>query len=281
MRKVTDRSGAAMPVVGQGTWKMGSDPGRRAEEIGALRLGFDLGMTLVDTAEMYGGGASEELVGEALAGRREGLFVVTKVLPQNASRSGTIAAAEASLRRLRTDRIDLYLLHWTGTHPLAGTLEAFARLRESGKILSCGVSNFDVADLEEAERLPGGSAIAANQVFYNLRHRGIERTLVPWCAARRVTVMAYTPLDDGKLPASRPGGGVIRRVAARHGVSGATVCLAWTLRHGGAVAVAKASRPDHVRENAAAGSLVFSAEDLRELDEAFPAPAKAVPLETV
>ncbi|MBI3450357.1 MAG: aldo/keto reductase [Acidobacteria bacterium] len=281
MRTVTDRIGSAMPVVGQGTWKMGSDAGRRREEIAALRLGFDLGMTLVDTAEMYGDGAAEALVAEAMAGRRDGVFVVTKVLPRNASRSGTIAAAEASLRRLGTDRIDLYLLHWRGTYPLAGTIEAFSRLREAGKILGYGVSNFDVTDLEEAEALDGGVAVAANQVYYNLRHRGIERGLIPWCVDRKVTVMAYTPLDDGRLAGCGTGGGAVQEVAARHGVSGATVCLAWAIRCEGVVAVAKASRAEHVRQNAAAAALALTPEDLRDLDAGFPAPARAIPLETV
>jgi len=266
-----------MPVLGQGTWKMGTDPRRRPGEVAVIRLGIDLGLTLIDTAEMYGDGGAEEVVGEGIAGRRGDVFLVTKVLPQNASREGTLRAAERSLKRLHTDRIDLYLLHWISAHPLEGTLAAFDRLRESGKVLHYGVSNFDTADLAEAVSLPGGADIASNQVYYNLRHRGIERKLLPWCRERGIVVMAYTPLDDGRLARSAP----VNKVAIRHGVSAATVAIAWTLRHDGVVSIPKASNPGHIRENVAAAALALTADDLSEIDRAFPAPASEIPLETV
>jgi diketogulonate reductase-like aldo/keto reductase len=255
---------------------MGERPGRRAAEVAALRLGLDLGIGLIDTAEMYGDGGAEEVVGEAIRGRRDDVFVVTKVLPGNASRAGTLRAAERSLRRLRTDRIDLYLLHWAGPHPLAGTLEAFEELRAAGKIRHHGVSNFDLAEMEEAGSLPGGARIAANQVLYNLERRGIERRLLPWCRERGVVVMAYSPLDQGAL-ARRP---ALRAVARRHGVSPERVAVAWTIRQAGLVTIPKAARPEHVRDCAAAIHLRLSAEDLAELDRAYPALDRDLPLET-
>ena len=276
MRAVATRSGLQLPAFGLGTWKMGAEPRRRAAEVAALRLGLDLGVTLIDTAELYADGGAEEIVAEAIAGRRDGVTVVSKVLPGNASRAGTIAAAERSLRRLRTDRIDLYLLHWPGDHPLAETLAAFISLRDAGKIRHYGVSNFDVAEMETSEALPGGPAVAANQVLYNLARRGIERTLLPWCAGRGVAVMAYSPLDQGNLR-ERP---ALARVAARHGVSPQTVAIAWTLRLPGMVTIPKAVRPEHVRACVAATALALEPADLAELDAAYPAPAREIPLET-
>jgi diketogulonate reductase-like aldo/keto reductase len=275
-RTVRARSGLEMPVLGQGTWKMGDAPKRRGEEIRALRTGFDLGLTLVDTAEMYGGGRSEELVGEAIAGRREELVVVTKVLPQNASRQGLRKACEASLARLRTDRIDLYLLHWPGGHPICETVEAFERLREEGKILHWGISNFDVAGCEEVERCSGGKHAAANQLYYNLQRRGIERQLLPWCQARNVVVMAYTPFEQGRLHTK----GVLEEVAARHHATVYQIALAWILRHEAVMTIPQSGSEQHVRENAAALAIQLSAEDLRQLNQAFPAPSRDVPLET-
>ncbi|HXI03550.1 MAG TPA: aldo/keto reductase, partial [Candidatus Saccharimonadales bacterium] len=196
---IVTRTGAEMKRLGLGTWKMGEDAGRRKAESHALRLGLDLGMTLVDTAELYGNGGAEEVVADAIAGRRDEVFLVSKVLPSNASLKGTLLAAERSLKRLRTDRIDLYLLHWESSHPLAGTLEAFGRLREEGKILHYGVSNFDTTDMETAEGLPCGEGIAANQVLYNLKRRGVERKLIPWCRRKGIVVMAYSPFDQGPL----------------------------------------------------------------------------------
>lgn len=277
MRRVESRTGASLPIVGQGTWEMGERHGERAREVAALQLGFDLGLRLVDTAEMYADGGSEEVVGEALGGRRDDVFVVTKVLPANASRPGTIQAAERSLRRLRTDRIDLYLLHWDGPHPLEETLEAFEELRRAGKILHYGVSNFDVDDMQGAGSLPHGGNIAANQVFYNLARRGIERDLIPWCAHRGIVVMAYSPLDQGRLHRQA----ALREVALRHGVTAAQVALAWTLRISGVMAIPKAAGAEHVRENAAAAELQLAAQDLRELDAAFPKPDDDVPLESL
>jgi diketogulonate reductase-like aldo/keto reductase len=253
---------------------MGVDSRRRRGEVAAIRLGIDLGMTLIDTAEMYGD--AEKVVGEAIRGRREDVQIVTKVLPQNASLDGTMAAAERSLRRLGTDRIDLYLLHWEGAHPLADTLEAFLALQEEGKIVDFGVSNFDIGDMDRCEALPGGSEVAANQVYYNLARRGIERKLLPWCAEHGVIVMAYTPLESGKLS----GYAALRTVARRHGATPAQIAIAWTLRHPGVVSIPKASTPEHVRENASSLDVVLTSEDLADLDASFPPPDRDVPLET-
>ncbi len=263
-----------IPKVGQGTWRMGEKPGWRAVEVAALRLGFDLGLTLVDTAEMYADGGAEDMVGEAIAGRRDGVFVVSKVLPHNASRAGTLRACERSLRRLRTDRIDLYLLHWPGSHPLGETLEAFESLRDDGKIRHHGVSNFDLRAMRDAARLPGGAAVAANQILYHLSERGPERGLIPWCFERGVIVMAYSPLAQGRLGRKR----ALESVARRHACSPERVALAWTIRSEGVVAIPMSSNPDHIRDNAAAPALRFTEEDLAELDAAFPAPKRDVPL---
>lgn len=268
-------SGERVPVLGQGTWTMGESRRSRREEAEALRLGLDLGMTLIDTAEMYADGGAEEVVAEAIAGRRDEVFLVSKVLPGNASRRGTIEACERSLRRLRTDRIDLYLLHWRGRHPLAETLEAFAELVRAGKIRYWGVSNFDTDDMEELTGLPGGAAVATNQVLYNLSRRGIEYDLLPWCRERRIPIMAYSPIEQGRILENT----VLRRVAARHGATPAQVALAWLLRQKDVMVIPKAGRPEHVRENRAALDLELTAEDLAELDRAFPSPTRKVPLE--
>jgi diketogulonate reductase-like aldo/keto reductase len=268
-------SGEAVPVLGQGTWYIGDDPQRRADEIAALRLGLDLGMTLIDTAEMYGNGAAEQLVGEAIAGRRDEVFLVSKVLPGNATRLGTIAACERSLQRLRTDRLDLYLLHWRGGTPLQETLGAFETLAKSGKIRHFGVSNLDRADMEELWSLEGGAAAATDQVLYNLTRRGIEQDLLPWCRERGVPIMAYSPIEQGRLlrhPA-------LRAAAARHGATPSQAALAWVLRHDGVIAIPKAGDPCHVRENRAALDLSLTDHDLAALDRAFPPPAGPRPLE--
>jgi diketogulonate reductase-like aldo/keto reductase len=264
--------GGTIPIYGLGTWFMGEDARRRAGEVAALRLGFDLGVTLVDTAEMYGSGRAEEIVGEAIAGRRDGLFIVSKVLPENATRRGTVAACERSLKRMRTDRIDLYLLHWRGSPPLAETLEGFAALRRDGKIGAWGVSNFDTADMHELERLDGGCA--SNQVLYNLTRRGIEYDLLPWCRRRRIPIMAYSPIEQGRM-LSHP---TLAMVAARHEATPAQVALAWLLRQTDVVVIPKAADPDHVRENRAALGLRLTADDLAALDQAFPAPKRKQPL---
>ena len=277
MHTYETRTGARLPRLGQGTWEMGTRRRERAREVAALQSGFDLGLSLVDTAEMYADGGAEEVVGEALRGRRDQVFVVTKVSPGNASRDGTVAAAERSLRRLHIECIDLYLLHWEGRHPLAETLEAFVALQQQGKIRHFGVSNFDMEWMRATERAPHGSGVCANQVFYNLNRRGIERNLLPWCVARGIAIMAYTPLDQGRL-LRHP---VLGRVGRRHGVTPAQVALAWTLRTPGVVTIVKAAAPEHVRQNAAAAALVLGTEDERDLDAAFPCPDHDVPLETV
>ena len=225
LRTVPLPGGGAVPALGQGTWHMGQDRGARAGEVAALRLGIDLGMTLIDTAEMYAEGGAEEVVGEAVKGRRDGVFIVSKVYPHNATSRGTAAACERSLKRLGTDRIDLYLLHWRSGEVLADVVEAFGRLQAAGKIGAWGVSNFDTGDMEELWRLPGGAAAATNQVLYNLQRRGIEGGVLPWCAARRVPVMAYTPLEPSLRPKPE-----LQAVAKRHAVSAAQVALSWCLR---------------------------------------------------
>jgi diketogulonate reductase-like aldo/keto reductase len=269
-------SGDPLPVLGQGTWYMGEDPARRDDEIAALRLGLDLGMNLIDTAEAYGNGASEELVCEAVDGDREQVFLVSKVLPQHASRRGTVAACEGSLRRLGTDRIDLYLLHWRGDVPLDETLEAFTALVRAGKIRHWGVSNFDVSDMEDLLAAGSGSHVAVDQVLYNPGRRGIEWDLLPWCRKRHIPVMAYSPIEQGRL-ADHP---QLRRIADRHGATPAQVALAWVLQQD-VCAIPKASATAHVRENHAALELRLAETDLTELDSAFPPPRHKARLETL
>lgn len=277
MRTISLPDGTAMPVLGQGTWQMAENPARRAQEIKALRTGLDLGMTLIDTAEMYGDGAAEELIGEAIAGRRDEVFLVSKVLPQNATRHGTIKACERSLKRLSTDHLDLYLLHWRGSVPLSETIEAFGALMKAGKIRHWGVSNFDTDDMEELIALPGGEAVAANQVLFNLTRRGIERDLIPWSRQYKVPVMAYSPIEQGGLlrhPA-------LRKIAQRLDATPAQVALAWVLAHPGICAIPKAGRPEHVMENYGALKINLTPQDLAALDATFPPPKKKVPLEMI
>jgi diketogulonate reductase-like aldo/keto reductase len=268
--------GERIPALGLGTWFMAEDPTRRDRERAALELGLDLGLTLIDTAEMYAGGAAEELVGEAIAGRREEVFLVSKVLPTNASRAGTIAACEGSLRRLGTDLIDLYLLHWRGSIPLEETVEAFHELVEAGKIRYWGVSNFDVPDMEELFGVSDGPHGQVDQVLYNLSRRGIEVDLLPWCHARGIPVMAYSPIEQGRLLRENP---ALGSVAERHGATPAQIALAWVLRRDGVIAIPKAGTPAHVEENRAALDLRLTGEDLAELDGAFPPPEEEQPLE--
>jgi diketogulonate reductase-like aldo/keto reductase len=275
VRTVTLPSGERIPALGMGTWHMGEDPLLRESEVTALRLGLDLGLTLVDTAEMYGDGLTEELVGEALAGRRDEVFLVSKVVPHHATRRGTVAACLDSLARLRTDHLDLYLLHWRGRVPLSETLAGFADLRETGRIRHWGVSNFDVEDMVELVSLPGGSAVQVDQVLYNLMRRGPEYDLLPWCDRAGVPVMAYSPVEQGLLL----GHPAVRGVAERHGVSTAQVALAWVLRLDIVNAIPKAGTPKHVYEDRAAADLRLTPADLRELDLAFPPPDHKVPLE--
>jgi diketogulonate reductase-like aldo/keto reductase len=262
--------------LGQGAWQIGEDRRKRTDELLALQTGIDLGLSLIDTAEMYGNGRSEELVATAIAGRREQIYLVSKVLPENATRSGTIAACEHSLKRLKTDYLDLYLLHWRGSVPLAETLEAFEALRARGSIRHYGVSNFDVDDLKEAEALRGGLDLATDQVLYNLEQRGIEWSLLPWCRERGMAVMAYSPLgSDSRRLRTHP---VLKAMAARLGATPARLALAWLLRQPDVVVIPKASSEAHVRDNHAALSLTLKPEDLAELDRTFPPPKRATPL---
>jgi diketogulonate reductase-like aldo/keto reductase len=267
--------GTRVPALGQGTWQMGEDRRARAAEVAALRLGIELGLTLIDTAEMYGEGGAEEVVGQAIAGRRDDVFVVSKVYPHNAGRRAVVAACERSLRRLGIETIDLYLLHWRGAVPLAETVEGFEALRRAGRIARWGVSNLDVDDMEELWSVAGGSACATDQVLYNLAERGIEFDLMPWCESRNVPVMAYSPLGQGGRLLRHK---ALAEVAARHGASPAQVALAWTLRLPGVIAIPKAADPQHVRENAAAAALRLTEEDHATLDAAFPPPQRKRPL---
>ena len=266
--QVTLPGGERVPAFGQGTWHMGEDRRRAADEAAALRLGIELGMTLIDTAEMYGSGGAEEVVRHAAEGLRDQLFIVSKVYPHNASRDGVVAACERSLARLGTDRIDLYLLHWRGSIPLIETLEGFKRLERDGKIRHHGVSNFGRRDMEEWVALAGGEGVAANQVSYSLSNRGVERDLVPWCRAHGVPIMAYTPLGHGRMLADR----ALAEVARRHGATSAQVALAWLLLQDGMIVIPKASRIEHVRENRGALDVALDADDVAALDRAFPPP---------
>ncbi|MBZ6139498.1 aldo/keto reductase [Streptomyces olivaceus] len=271
-RAVVLPCGAEVTALGQGTWGMGENPGRRAAEVSALRAGLDLGMTLVDTAEMYGDGAAEEVVAEAVAGRRDEVFLVSKVLPSHADARGVAEACRGSLRRLRTDRIDLYLLHWRGAVPLEETVEAFESLVREGAIRSWGVSNLDVGDLAD---LPPGASPQTDQVLYNLSRRGPEHSLLPRCRELSIPVMAYSPVEQGRLL----GHPALRDVAAAHGATPAQIALAWVLRHEDVIAIPKASSRAHVEENRAALDVVLTAEDLAMLDRAFPPPESRGPLE--
>jgi diketogulonate reductase-like aldo/keto reductase len=253
----------------------GENSSKRADEIAALKLGLDLGATLIDTAEMYGDGEAESIAGEAIAGRRDDVFLVSKVLPENASRKDTIGACEGSLTRLRTDRVDLYLLHWRGSVPLTETLAAFQQLQRDGKIRHWGVSNFDTDDMEELFALPGGDACQINQVLYNLKRRRIEYDLVPWCRAHRIPIMAYSPIEQGRLLNAA----ILKGIAERDGTTPAQVALAWLLRQPGTIVIPKATSPAHVRENRAALDLQLTADDLAALDRAFPPPHRKYALE--
>lgn len=275
MRQVILPDGTAVPAMGQGTWYMG-EGGRGAQaEAEALRLGIDLGLTLIDTAEMYADGGAEEVVGQAIAGRRDRVFLVSKVYPHNASRTGVPAACARSLKRLGTDVIDLYLLHWRGGVPLAETVAAFETLRAEGKIRHWGVSNLDPADMRELLGVKDGSGCAVNQVLYNPEHRGIEFDLLPWQAERGIPLMAYSPVGQGGRLLKHP---ALAAVAKRHGVTPAQVAIAWGLRHPHVISIPKAADPAHVRQNAAAAEIVLTPQDLAEIDAAYPPPKRATRL---
>lgn len=270
--------GTEVPALGQGTWHMGERGRSAKDEIAALKLGIELGMTLLDTAEMYGNGGAEEVVAEAADGQRDELFIVSKVYPHNASRDGTQAACERSLKRLRTDRIDLYLLHWRGSHPLAETVAAFEKLRADGKIRYWGVSNFDARDMEELARLPDGTHCATNQVLYHPASRGVEFDLLPWCTQHRVPLMAYSPIGQGgRLLQSK----ALIAVAKRHGATPAQVAIAWSMRHGNVISIPKATDQAHVRENAVAGAIALTDDDLAMIDAAHPPPRRKQSLDIV
>jgi diketogulonate reductase-like aldo/keto reductase len=279
IRTIALPGGEPIPVLGEGTWGMAEHPERRRDEIAALRMAVDLGITVIDTAEMYAGGAAEALVAEALGDRRREIFLVSKVLPQHATRRGTVTACEASLRRLKTDFLDLYLLHWRGTVPLDETLDAFNELMRQGKIRYWGVSNFDVDDMEALVSLAASAdtVVAGNQVLYNLTSRGIEYALLPWCRANGIPIMAYSPLGRGELIHER----TLKAIADRLDATAGQVALAWVLRQPGVVAIPKAARFEHVRENRGALEITLADEDLAALDEAFPPPTRKEPLEMI
>jgi diketogulonate reductase-like aldo/keto reductase len=275
MRTVKLPSGERIPVLGQGTWHLAEVPARRDEEILALRRGLDLGMTVIDTAEMYADGEAEKLVGEAIAGRRDEMFLVSKVLPHHATARGTVAACEGSLRRLGTDRIDLYLLHWRGRVPLADTIEAFGGLQQAGLIRYWGVSNFDTPDMKELTALPGGPEVATDQVLYNLSRRGPELNLFPLLRELRVPIMAYSPIEQGRIL----GHPVLREIAELHHATPAQIALAWVLRRDDVCAIPRASRLEHTNENRAAADIQLDQADLSQLDQEFPRPERVRPLE--
>lgn len=267
-----------VPLIGQGTWNMERDD--RAAVVEALRRGIEAGMTHIDTAELYGGGRVESLVGEAIAGRRDEVFLVSKVLPENASRRGTVAACERSLKRLGTDRLDCYLLHWPGSHPLEGTIEAFEELRASGRILSWGVSNFDEEELAAAVAIAGPGRVACNQVLYHLGERRIEHAVLPYCAEHGIALVAYSPFGSGRFPRPRSRGGrVLAKIAEARAATPHQVALAFLLRHPAVLAIPKASQAAHALENAGAGDLTLGSDEIRRLDTAFPRgrPRRGVP----
>ena len=268
MKTVTLPSGERVSALGMGTWHLGESRATRAEEIATLRLGLDLGSTLVDTAEMYGEGRSEELVAEAIEGRRDQVFLVSKVSPHNASRKGAVAACERSLARLRTDRIDLYLLHWRGNVPFAETLEAFVALQKAGKIHHFGVSNLDLADMQELESVPVGPAVTTNQLLYNLARRGIEWDLHPWLRERRIPIMAYSPIEQAKLTLNPK----LVDFAWRHGMTPAQAGLAWLLAQDDVIVIPKTGHRDRLKENIGALDHRLKQAQLAELDRLFPPP---------
>lgn len=275
IRTVTLPSGAKMPAFGLGTWRMGEDDSVRETEVAALRHGLSRGVTLIDTAEMYGEGEAESIVADAIGSQRDDVFLVSKVLPHNSSKRGTITACERSLKRLKTDRIDLYLLHWRGSPPLSETVAAFEELKAAGKILDWGVSNFDIGDMRDLSKVTAAKNCATNQVLYNLSRRGIEFDLMPFCRERKMPIMAYSPIEQGRI-LTHAG---LREVAKRHGVSTAQVALAWLIRQDGVITIPKATTIKHVDDNLGALDLRPTADDLATLDKHFPPPDEAEPLD--
>jgi diketogulonate reductase-like aldo/keto reductase len=276
MKTVSFADGAKVPVLGQGTWRMGESKSAHKDEVEAVRLGIELGMTLIDTAEMYGDGGAEEVVGEAIAGQRDRVFVVTKVYPYNASRTKMPEACEHSLKRLRIDVVDLYLVHWRQKlPPLPETVDAFEKLRSAGKIKRWGVSNFEAGDMKELFAIAKGPNCAADQVLYNLEHRGVEVDLMPWCRKTNVPIMAYSPLGHGRGFMTDP---TLRKVAQRHGVTSAQIALAWLLRQPNVITIPKASNLTHVRENARSIDIELVKADLEEIEHRFPPPRSKQPL---
>ena len=276
-RSIPLRSGEKIAALGQGTWHFAEKAARRRDEIASINLGVDLGMTVIDTAEMYGDGAAEVLVGEAIAGRRSEVFLVDKVLPHHATRVGTVRACQASLGRLGVDYIDLYLLHWRGRIPLVETIEGFAELKLDGMIRHWGVSNLDIDDMIELTSVPGGNEVQTNQILYNLTRRGPEYALLPWLSQHGIPTMAYSPFEQARLlehPALQP-------IARSHNATPAQIALAWVLQHDGVSAIPRAGTPSHVRQNAAARDIELTRDDLHALDRAFPPPTRARPLEVL
>lgn len=282
MKRLVELAGERVPAIGQGTWYMGEQASRRKEEVRALQTGIELGMTLIDTAEMYADGEAEKVAGEAIAGRRDSVYLVSKVYPHNADRRRMVKSCEASLKRLGTDHLDLYLLHWRGSVPLEETVEAMEKLRKDGKIRSFGVSNLDTADMKELWEVPGGDRCAVNQVLYHAASRGIEVDLLPWARRHHLPTMAYCPLaQGGRLREGLLKHPVMAGLAHNRGVTPAQIALAWVIRSGDVIAIPKAARDAHVRENAAAAEIELTAGELAQIDAAFPAPSVKVPLDIV
>lgn len=274
MRSFKLPSGQTLPCFGLGTWRMGESRASRAEEINALRYGIEAGITLIDTAEMYGEGGAELAMADVIQGQREALYIVSKVYPHNASRNGVISACDRSLSRLKTDYIDLYLLHWKGSYPLSETLEAFHSLKQAGKIRDFGVSNFTCDDMKQAIALPYGSEIAVNQVLYNLSRRGIEWDLLPWSQKNQIPIMAYSPLEQGRLLQNQR----LKAVAYARNATPAQIAIAWVLRQPQVITIPKSSSTQRIDENLAAVDIQLTSEELAQLDQAFPAPSQATPL---
>ena len=267
-------SNREIPILGQGTWRMGEKPSQKSAEIAALKLGIELGMTLIDTAEMYGEGGAEEVVAEAIASCREDVYLVSKFYPHNASYQGLIAACDRSLARLNTDYLDLYLLHWRGSIPLSETLLGLQHLKQTGKILDYGVSNFDLDDLQEADSLPGGKEIVTNQVLYNLRHRGIEWDLLPWCRKRNMPIMAYSPVEQRAFINDAQ----LQDIAHKHNATSTQIALAWLMHQEQIISIPKAINPQHIKENYAALEIKLTAEDFKLIDRKFKPPSRKISL---